>query len=474
MVATLRLDEVLQVHTFRHLEVSTSPRRGWTLSVGDEMQERPDPMRRLYGMVLQHFWKIKAVSAAGLAARANCSVSFLYLVKDGKRLPNSTISESLDDALGTDGLLARLGEAIEGESRLKRRGRVIEAGDAEARMQRRALLQQALAAFAASTEGTAVALETIRDGLAYAVTGEASSDLGVDEWAEIAWEYGRSYLTTTPENLVADLAADVVDVQQLLCVTDEGGQRELSRVGAQMAAVMAMSLINLGQLRAARRWWRTARRAADISGDSFTRVWVRGEEAIRALYTYRSPQVAIDLADEALAIGARRYDGMALAGKAQALAAMGRATEAKEVVRSIEASVEQMPGIVIDDEQTVYGWPERCLRHVESYVYSHIGETTAAGRAQQQALALYPPSERRSRALVQLHQAMCLVSEGHINDGTRHAESIISSLPSAQRTALIMEIGHQVLRAVPNNARGRPSAYGLYEILALPPGQSPT
>jgi hypothetical protein len=118
----------------------------------------------------------------------------------------------------------------------------------------------------------------------------------------------------------------------------------------------------------------------------------------------------------------------------------------------------------------VYGWPEHCLRHTQSYVYSHIGDTVEAGHAQRRALALYPPTERRARALVQLHQAMCLIANGHLDDGGLHAQRAIEGLPSSQRTTLVMQFGQRVLRKVPIGERDRPAVAGFYEILAPPSG----
>lgn len=42
----------------------------------------------------------------------------------------------------------------------------------------------------------------------------------------------------------------------------------------------------LGEYGAARRWWTTARHSADSSGDTDMKVWVRGTEAVFALYSH--------------------------------------------------------------------------------------------------------------------------------------------------------------------------------------------
>lgn len=436
------------------------------------MTDQPHPLKRAYGVAFDHFWRLRNAKAASLAAGAMVDTSYLYLVRQGRRVPSLEINKRLDAQLDAGGLLVTLGIVIEEEVRRAGRGRhPTGPPEAEGSVQRRVLLQQALAALASGTPATAAALEAIREGLASSLTGGEAPDLGVDEWEEVAYEYGRAYLVTPPDALVSDLAADVVDVQQRLDrESDEARRFELSRISAQLAAIMAMTLTNLGRIRAAHRWWRTARQAADASRDTVVQTWVRSEEAIRGLYTHRPPQTVINIADEALAIGSPACAAQAMAAKAQALAIAGRADEAREVVQGIEPVLDRMSTDVLMDRTTVYGWPETCLWHTQSYVYAHIGDTGAAERAQQQALARYSPTEQRSRTQIKLHEAMCLVSAGDIDSGAAYAQQVIAELPPTQRTTLVLELGHQVLRSVPPNERARSPVSGLFEVLALPAG----
>jgi hypothetical protein len=88
---------------------------------------------------------------------------------------------------------------------------------------------------------------------------------------------------------------------------------------------------NRGDLIEARRWWRTARLAADRSADPYTMLWVRGREVVRAGYECRPVPVILQLASQA----ETRLDGVPpealsefFTGKAQTLALAGRHTEA--------------------------------------------------------------------------------------------------------------------------------------------------
>lgn len=334
-------------------------------------------------------------------------------------------------------------------------------------MVRRRVLFQSLGALAAGAAGSSAALEAIRTGLASALTGEEPQDLDVDEWAEVAWEYGRSYGTASPDALVGDLAADLADVQQRLDhERDDLRRADLTGVIAQLSGVLALSLSNLDQTRAARRWWRTARQAADASGIQPIQVWVRSCEGMRALYQQR-PERTLALSEKALALGGPQYAADPLAGKAQALAALGRDGEARATVGAVAQALSRMPASVSDDKETVYGWPVG-PSHTESWVYAHLGDTAKAEKAASEALALYPAARLRQRALIQIHQAICMTRAGDCQTGATHAHAVIEGLPATQRTANVRDMAQTVLQAVPAAESARAPARELRELLAAP------
>ena len=63
----------------------------------------------------------------------------------------------------------------------------------------------------------------------------------------------------------------------------EPARRELRKAGALLAEMMAVTVASLGDLTACRRWERTARQAADASGDLHTRLFIRGQEILHGL-----------------------------------------------------------------------------------------------------------------------------------------------------------------------------------------------
>lgn len=205
--------------------------------------------------------------------------------------------------------------------------------DDEEVMKRRAFLMGLAALTGLSAAEPGMALESTRHGLNYALA-ERHASTDVDEWHEIALEYGHTYPITAPNELLKTLLVDLYGLQAAIGrYPDDETQRELRQAGAMLSAFTAQTIANLGYLREARRWWRTARRAADESEDRYTMLWVRGREIVRAGYEHRPLTTILQLIDEAEA----RVDASPpaaampefLSGKAQALALMGSAASAE-------------------------------------------------------------------------------------------------------------------------------------------------
>ncbi|WP_194822203.1 helix-turn-helix domain-containing protein [Micromonospora sp. S-DT3-3-22] len=353
------------------------------------------------------------------------------------------------------------GEALLAELRGPTGGARVE-GD----MRRRVVLQHALIALSAGVAGPA--LDSIRAGLASPVLGQEPADVDVAEWEEVAEEYGRGYYSMTPVSLMLHLAADVADLQQTIEACRGSRRADLSRAGARLAGIMAMSLVKTGQFQAARRWWRTSRAAADASGDPAVRVWVRSQDAVHALYQHRSTRAAMDRAGEAVAIsGGRAYPGTAeaLGACAQASALAGDVAGAQGYIDLLTDVFDNLPDSVTVDTGNIYHWPQRRLWHTASYVHSHLGRSLDAQRAQEQALSSIPDWAPAARAQVHLHSAMCLIRDGHLDDGANHARQAITVLPESRRTTLVVHLARAALDAVPHSEQRRPAVTDLRELI---------
>ncbi len=112
-----------------------------------------------------------------------------------------------------------------------------------------------------------------------------------------------------------------------------------------------------------------------------------------------------------------------LAAEAQASSLMGDAKRARATLGTLSDVFERLSDDVAHARSSEYGWSEQKLRHVESYVFTRLGETRLAVRAQDQADELYPATNRPGRAQVRLHRAECLIVDGDIGEGARYAST---------------------------------------------------
>ncbi|GAA4466364.1 hypothetical protein GCM10023170_077140 [Phytohabitans houttuyneae] len=348
----------------------------------------------------------------------------------------------LDEALGAGGkLLARFRASAGKNMRVRE----------EDAMRRRTVLG-AMTGLAFGTATPAVALEALRHGLGQAIDADAG------DWAAIADDFAHDFYTTSQAELIDQLSTDLTVLQHLVAVRPSV---DLYRVAAQLSVLMAMSLVATAQVGLARRWWRTARRYADDSRHTDTRILARSWAVTSGGYERRPLPQILSLADEAVSmVGSRATAAVAglYAGRAQALAIAGRHAEATAAVRLVEEATEGMPAEDADDVESLFGWPEHRLRHTQSYVHTLTGELAEAAKAQERALTLYPTSQARLRTQVGLHQAACLIKGGDIPGGLRHAADMLDQLPADQHNAVLQEVAHRVMAAVPAVERGRPEA----------------
>ncbi|MBE3007791.1 hypothetical protein IL992_01060 [Microbispora sp. NEAU-D428] len=127
---------------------------------------------------------------------------------------------------------------------------------------------------------------------------------------------------------MADLLIDLMAVRHQMETSTPDDVTELHRVTAALASVHANALTRLGEHGAALRWGRTARQAADASGDLRLRLLVRGEEAGHGLYGQRGPETVLALVESAERIaGGSSVD--LLTTRAKALTVLGRHNEAR-------------------------------------------------------------------------------------------------------------------------------------------------
>jgi tetratricopeptide (TPR) repeat protein len=292
----------------------------------------------------------------------------------------------------------------------------------------------------------------------------------VDEWESITREYARTFYSAPVEQHIRDLSIDLVTLQAQMKEYPEK-LSDLARIGSHLATVFAMTWASAGEVRHAGRWWRTARKLSDGSGDLEARMWVRGWEVANGLYEGRLAASIAERANEGIAIGGElACPGSAgmYAGLAQTFAVAGGRDQAIAALRKVEVLTDQIPSQVAAVEDSMFGWPEVRLRHTESFVYSWLGDTRRAYSAQDQALRLYPSNLTRERAAMLFHRAACMIQDGDIVGGLRYANDVLDGLPVEHHTELVYAMGRAAIRVVPQSERDRRDVAALKERLALP------
>ena len=140
------------------------------------------------------------------------------------------------------------------------------------------------------------AVDRIRRRMDDALVRGTVSAIMLDEWEEATVGYGRQYMTVPPLRLLCDVLLDFGDVRRM----SERRQslefsERLCRLAGRLAGLVGMIMINVGDQRLARSFFRTARTAADETGDRHLRAWVAVREALVPLY-YGDPAEASALA----------------------------------------------------------------------------------------------------------------------------------------------------------------------------------
>jgi hypothetical protein len=318
-------------------------------------------------------------------------------------------------------------------------------------VKRRAALQL-LAALGSGAAVPPGVLEELLSGLDHVLSHKTD----IEEWERIVDDYGRQIYRQPFDVLIPALTADIVAVGELL---KEGRssheQAGLLRVSTVLSGVLAETLSSMGDDRAARRTWSTARRAADASGDRTLRVWVRGRAAQHASWAGSSRHAVMAMVNEAGQIA----DGTPSSGVARAYAASacmaafsGDKVMAHGSLDKLKRTFDELPNG--SSEPTVLDFQESQLRWNEAYVRTTLGDKGALA-AVEDAHALYPPTARAPIANLFLMRAIDMINDGEVRQGLDLAVTSLNGRP--RPVMATRQLIGQILSAIPDAARTLPA-----------------
>lgn len=414
------------------------------------MARQPEPiatLRRDLGQLLAKYRSGAHLSQGDLGGKTNYSRTSIAHIESGRQSTNRAFWETTDEVCHADGvLIAKYEATLQAEARQQLAQLPHEDDD----VNRRALL--ALMAGAVSAP-LAEQLEQARRGIDGALrTPSTARDAA--EWQEVAADYSYAVGFRDPSTLLPAITADFADLSDRIAAAPDGRVRtQMVESAANMAALTAITLGTMREHDAAFRWWRTAARAAAEVKDAALAAKVTGKQAVMALYGFPLPRV-IDIADRAIEHGKSRPTTGVLSGTAartQALARLGRDSEALDSVRQLADLFDRYDG---DTGPTQWGWGEQRLRFVESEVHAFGGRTKEALKSRDRAMQLYPSTSWAGPSQVEAHMSIAQIRAGNISGGVNHMMTTVSRLEPWQRAdAFVLRSARDVIGCINDPSR---------------------
>jgi transcriptional regulator with XRE-family HTH domain len=339
-------------------------------------------------------------STARFAKLLNVSDAYVRSIENGNRPATHEIVEAYDSVLGTGGLLVDLYVAERN-------------GDD---MRRRTVLALLGMAASAGVAAPPVFVEALRDRLL------ASLDL--DDWEEIALDYGHRFMIDEPEELQRELTADLLVLRLSLTESDTLTARSAA---PRLMLLNGMLLANTGDAQQGARWYRAARLAADRTDDTRLRQWVRGREAFRRGYEGADPR-------EIVRIGESVDDVEAQLAVAQAYARLGEPKLAERGLSDARRIYERAD----QNEETIFAMPPWRMALSSAYVYALKGDVE---HSESELAEVHPPaSVARWEAQLEIQRAVALSHSGDQTAGSQLANLVMRATPAEERSVVLSEM----------------------------------
>lgn len=349
-----------------------------------------------------------------------------------------------------------------------------EGEEADDDMLRRTMLQILGGAGVALGGSLLGAVDRVRRRMDDTLVSATVSPTMLDDWEETVAGYGRQYMAVPPLWLLLEVVLDFSEVRR------HCGRRQpielqerLCRVAAQLAGLAGIIMIDLGDHRLSRSFFRTARSAADETGDRALRSWVVAREAAVPFY-YGDPTKAIELARKSQHLAgmtpcAAAAFAPALEARAHArLARLGNvdaSNEAEKALFRAESAFARLPSGEQGD--TAFGYTERQLRFHQGNTLTSLGASRRALETQEEALELYPSAVFLDRTLIRFDQATCYLQANDIEEGLRLGRQILLETPPGHRTDIVLRRARELGEVVPSSYTRLSAVRDFHEVLAL-------
>jgi transcriptional regulator with XRE-family HTH domain len=341
------------------------------------------------------------LSLAALATRTHFSRGHLANVESGRRKPTPDVVLAYERALGDD-------------------------------VHRRTLLTGLATAV--------VAPMVMSEALHGAFTEALADPIPVEQWQDRAEHYGRDYMTLGAGTLSTMLVADLVRLQQFV------KEPKIWAPAARLMTVYGKTLPTNEGTKGALHWYRLASAVADRSGDTPTRVWVRGRAALALAYEAAELPTALALSDQAIGLSDRPSLGQlnALVARAHVAGAVGdHATAAT----AMEESLKVFDLVGSTEQISDFAVPEWRFHTFASMLWSRLGDESRAMAAQDAADRTRPTTLPRFATHIELHRGLMLAKSGDKPGGLAYAQAALDRLPPERHSLSLRLLTDEITRS---------------------------
>ncbi|MEU7002446.1 XRE family transcriptional regulator [Nonomuraea sp. NPDC046570] len=297
------------------------------------------------------------------------------------------------------------------------------------------------------------AVEGIRRRMDDTLMSATVSPAMLDQWEEATLSFGRQYTTTAPLRLLCDVLLELSAVRTAMSRRQPTDlQERLCRMAAQLSGLCGMIMINLGDHRLARAFFRTGRTAADETGDRALRAWITARESLVPLY-YGDAREALNLAKKSRDLAGQTpcaAQAMAPVVEARALALLAGTNGKKEVIDQAKRALAKARSAFLhmkadEQEDMAFGYTEKQLYFYQGDVLTKLGQTLEADMVLEQALEKYS-DHILDQTLIRLDRAQCKLLEGDGEEAAKLAAKALDMLAVGYRTEFVMRPAYQLER----------------------------
>ncbi|MGW5685920.1 XRE family transcriptional regulator [Nonomuraea sp. NPDC003754] len=319
------------------------------------------------------------------------------------------------------------------------------------------------------------AVEGIRRRMDETLVMATVSPAMLDQWEEATLSFGRQYTSTPPLRLLCDVLLELSAVRAAMSRRQPTDLAErLCRMAAQLSGLSGMIMINIGDHRLARAFFRTGRTAADETGDRALRAWITARESLVPLY-YGDAREALNLAKKSRDLaGATPCVAQAMAPvvEARALALLAGNNGKKEVVDQAKRALQKARDAFAhmkahEREDVAFGYTERQLYFYQGDVLTKLGQTIEADMVLEQALEKYS-DHILDQTLIRFDRAQCRLIEGDIDEALEVAIDAARRLKPEYRTDFLLRPAVEFARSVEaSGGKDLPALQEFYELMGI-------